>query len=214
MEVDSSSEKRWNNSQAYGAAVACLALGIVAGYVVHGQLPHEQAGKTTPPRQAQPVSLQAAAQQVTPEQLRHMAEKAAEPLLARLQENPNDAALLAEIGKAYLYTREFQKATEYYERSAKIKADPRVLTTLGGAYHMAGADDLAINAWERALREDPGYADALYNLGAVKWQGKSDPAGAVEAWTTLLKKNPRHPKRAQVEQMIARAKQHTALAAR
>jgi len=38
-----------------------------------------------------------------------------------------------------------------------------------------------------------------------------DTQGAVEAWEQLLKQNPNHPRRADIEQMIARAKQHANL---
>jgi cytochrome c-type biogenesis protein CcmH/NrfG len=44
----------------------------------------------------------------------------------------------------------------------------------------------------------------------VRWQGKGDPKGAVEAWEKLLKANPNYPQRQQVEQYIAKAKEHAA----
>lgn len=212
MEADGSSQKRWNNAQAYGLAIGCLALGVAAGYLIHARL-QPPAPPSAPRQQAHQLSPHAGGVQVTAEQLKHMADKQAEPLLAKLEQNPNDADVLAELGKAYLYVREFQRSTDYYERSVKIKPDPRVLTTLGGAYHLAGADDKAIDAWSRALQLDPGYADALYNLGLVKWQAGSDPGAAIEAWSKLLQTNPNHPRRAQVEAMIARAKKHASMPA-
>ena len=61
------------------------------------------------------------------------------------------------------------------------------------------------------LKSDPDNANALFNLGMVKWQSKSDIDGALAAWQQLLKKYPNHPRRAEVEQLIARAKQHRAV---
>ena len=108
----------------------------------------------------------------------------------------------------YLSAQQFQTAADYYERSAKIKPDAGVLTTLGGVYHFEGADEKALDAWKRALQIDPNNADALFNFGLVKWQYESDPKAAVAAWNQLLKANPNHPQRARVEAMIARAKRH------
>jgi cytochrome c-type biogenesis protein CcmH/NrfG len=144
--------------------------------------------------------------QVSPEGLKHMAVKQAEPLMAKLEKNPNDADLLAQIAKTYLVGHQFDSAAEYYERSVKIKPDVRTLTTLGGAYHLAGADDKALGAWKRALKIDPNYADALFNYGLIEWKSQSDPNAAIVAWTKLLQANPNHPQRARVEEMIALAK--------
>jgi cytochrome c-type biogenesis protein CcmH/NrfG len=48
----------------------------------------------------------------------------------------------------------------------------------------------------------------LFNLGIVRWQGKLDPKGAVQAWEQLLKLNPNYPQRQEVQEYIDRAKQH------
>jgi len=209
VEAATRQRSTWDAKQAYAIAVVCFALGGIMGYLFHApsSTPPAPAAALAASQHAQ-AALPGGTQAPSPDQLKQMAEKQAEPLLAKLKQNPNDPALLAELGKTYLYVRDFQTATDYYERSAKMKPDPRVLTTLGGAYHLSGADDKAIDAWQRALKIDPGYADALFNLGMVKWQAGSDPQAAIDAWSKLLKTNPNHPQRAQVEQMIARAKEH------
>src|SRR5512140_3408344 len=187
----------WSTVQVASIGLLCFAMSFTMGYLFH--TPTSTAASAAGSSQA-PATQQSPAQP-SPEQLLHMAEKQAEPLQAKLLENPNDAAALAELGKTYLYIRDYQKSASYYEQSVRIKPDPRVLTTLGGAYHLGGADDRAIDAWQRALKIEPGYADALYNLGLVKWQSQGDPAAAIQAWTTLLKANPNHPQRAKVEDM-------------
>jgi hypothetical protein len=48
----------------------------------------------------------------------------------------------------------------------------------------------------------------LFNLGIVRWQGKSDPKGAVQAWEELLQKNPNYPQKQQLQEYIGKAKQH------
>jgi hypothetical protein len=46
-----------------------------------------------------------------------------------------------------------------------------------------------------------GHPQTLFNLGWVRWQGKADPKGAIEAWQSLLKSNPDYPQKQQVEQI-------------
>jgi cytochrome c-type biogenesis protein CcmH/NrfG len=42
----------------------------------------------------------------------------------------------------------------------------------------------------QALRYDPKDANALFDLGMIRLQGKQDGKGAVAAWQQLLKSNP------------------------
>jgi cytochrome c-type biogenesis protein CcmH/NrfG len=213
LAAQSNAEKLWSNMEAYGLAAICLILGIAAGYIIHG--PQNLTATSAAPVTAQAAqpAMNGGGMQVSPEGLKHMAVKQAEPLMAKLEKNPNDPDLLAQIGKTYLVAHQFESASEYYERSAKIRPDVRTLTTLGGAYHLAGADDKALGAWKRALKIDPTYADALFNYGLIEWKSKSDPKAAIAAWNKLLQSNPNHPQRAQVEEMIARAKKDAETAA-
>ena len=146
---------------------------------------------------------------ISPGQLKQGADKQAEPLLARLRKSPDDPFLLAEIGKIYFQTHQFPMAAKYYEDSVRVKPDAIVFVKLGGAYHFDGDDDKAISAWNHALRLDPNNPDALFNIGFVKWHAQGDRKAAIAAWQKLLKTNPNHPKRAQVEELLAQAKQHS-----
>jgi cytochrome c-type biogenesis protein CcmH/NrfG len=57
----------------------------------------------------------------------------------------------------------------------------------------------------RALSYDPEDANALFDLGVIKLQGKHDGKGAVAAWQQLLKSNPQlsMDRRATVEKLMA-----------
>jgi cytochrome c-type biogenesis protein CcmH/NrfG len=202
---------KWTNKQAYALAVICLLVGIPVGYLLGG--PSTRAANPAVQNALRPAPGVAPGDQVTPAQLKHMADVQAEPLLATLQKDPNNADLLAQIGSLYFRTQQFPIAVEYYSRAAKIKPTAEVLVSLSNSYHYAGSDDLAMEALNRALQIDPKSADALFNLGMLKWQVKNDPEGAVQAWQRLLETNPNHPRRAEVESMIARAKQHMNLPA-
>jgi len=205
MERHESTAKPWSSTQVYGLAVICLLAGICIGHWVRA------------PFQASAVKLQAAKPavahasdvKISPGQLKQEADKQAEPLLARLQNSPDDPLLLAEIGRIYYRMRLFSVAAKYYEDSVKVKPDAAVLVKLGGAYHFDGDDDKAIGAWDHALRLDPNNPDALFNIGFVKWQVQGDSKAAIAVWQKLLKTNPNHPKRTQVEALLAQAKQHS-----
>jgi cytochrome c-type biogenesis protein CcmH/NrfG len=206
----SNNSKTWMTPQAYVVAVICLLVGVAAGYLLRGSgspatVPSVQAAQQMP-------GIMGAGMQPTPEQLRHMAEKQAEPLLAELKSKPNDATLLSNIGNIFYDAQQFKDAIDYYNRSLQAEPDnPGVRTDMGTAYFYLGNADRAIAEFNAALQRDPKHAQTLFDLGLVKWQGKSDVTGAVEAWETLLRVVPDYPERERVEQLIARAKQHVNL---
>ena len=193
----------WSTTQAYLIAVCCLLLGATAGYLL-------RSSRTAPvaPAAQEAAAMPQVAEQPTPERMKHMADKQVEPLLAKLQANGNDPKLLAEIGGSYYAAQQFKTAASYYERAAAVQPTAKVLTSLGNAYYYGEEPDKALATFQRALTLEPGSADALFNIGVIKWQSQDDPKGAIEAWQKLLKANPNHPHRAQVEEMIAKAKQH------
>jgi len=197
----------WSSAQAYAFAVICLVVGIAAGYLLHGPT---SAASESPLQTAwtQP-SGQLSVPQVTPDQLRQMADKQAEPLLIELKNTPNDASLLAKIANVYLVARQYRTAQEYYERSIAIKGtDADVLEHLSGCYYYQGNIDKAISALQRALQVQPDHPQSLYVLGVIQWQEKADAKAAIASWEKLLQTNPNFPNRSKVEQLIAQAKLH------
>lgn len=203
MDSNESTVKSWKSSQVYGLAVICLLAGIGIGYLARA--PQEDAARS---QVANPAAAHAPGAAPTPEQLKQMADKQAEPLLAKLSASPDDPALLAEIAKVYYQARQYPVASKYYEDSLRVKPDTAVFVKLGGAYHFDGNDGKAIEAWNQALRLDSGNPDALYNIGLVSWQSQGNRKAAISAWQKLLETNPNHPKRAQVEEYLAQVKQH------
>ena len=202
MGRNESTVRSWRSTQIYGLVVICLLAVIGIAYLARASL----RASAVKPQMARPAVAHASDVKITVDQLKQMADKQAEPLLARLRQSPDDPFLLTEIAKIYYQTRQFPMAAKYYEDSVRVKPDPVVLVKLGGAYHLEGDDDKAIGAWNHALRRDPNNPDALFNIGFVKWQA-GDRKAAIAAWQKLLKTNPNHPKRVQVEALLAQAKQ-------
>src|SRR5580698_4486390 len=68
-----------------------------------------------------------------------------------------------------------------------------------------GDSDGAIVQLNQALQIGPKDANALFNLGMIRLQGKHDPKGALAAWQKLLKSNPdlTPDRKAEVQKLIA-----------
>lgn len=211
MEATECSSKFWSNTQTYTMAIVCLMLGIVAGYLVHApaagaNVPQVAVNAPKAPGNPTPPAMPSAAD------LKRMADKQVAPLLAELQNHPNDADLLAKIGRAYLAAQQMQSAQQYYEQSVAAKANPDTLNELAFIYVKLGDLDKAISTLDRARKLDPKNPKVLYNLGYFEWKGKADPKAAIAAWEALLKADPNNPKRSEVEQMMAQAKRHLSIA--
>lgn len=204
----------WQANQVFGMAAVCLIVGLAIGYLFRGsQSPASSTAVSTQPADkvaGAPSGMGGA--MPTLEQMKHMAEKKAEPLLARLKANPNDAALLIQVGDIYKQTHQFKDAADYYSQSLKI--DPKnagVRSDLASALYYSGDVDGALAQVQEALKYDAKNAAALFNLGMIRWQGKKDGKGAVAAWEELLKTNPKlgADRKAAVEKLIAQAKQES-----
>ncbi|SPF44412.1 putative Tetratricopeptide repeat protein [Candidatus Sulfotelmatobacter kueseliae] len=207
----SKSSQNWNNVQTYGMAVTCLLLGIAAGYFLHAPVearPNtmEAAVASNPPFAPASMQMPSAAD------LKRMADKQVAPLLEQLQKDPKDADLLAKIGSSYMAAQQFDSARQYYEQSVAVKPQADVMNQLAFVYVKLGDLDKGIETLNQALTVDPKNPGILYNLGFYEWKGKADPKAAIAAWNTLLKVDPKNPKRAEVEQMMAQAKKHLGIA--
>jgi len=192
----------WTGTQAYLLAAFCLLLGVALGYLFRGSA-SSVAAPATPQQASAPrpplpdANAQAALAQ------------AAAPLLDAVNKDPNDYDSLVKLGDVFYDGQQYPSAIQYYERALAIHPEnPDVRTDMGTAYWYTGDADKAIAAMETSLKYRPGHPQTLFNLGWVRWQGKADPKGAVEAWEKLLKTNPDYPQRQQVEQYIAKAKEH------
>ncbi len=205
---------RWSPLQVYTMALLCLVLGFAVGYLIRGSAttgrPVPADSSAAAPAQMPGAGTMSGAQP-TPEQMKKMGDTKAAPLLEQLKKNPNDAETLKKVAQIYLATHQFELAATYFEKAAAVKPSAELLTALGNTYYYAGATDKAIDALNRALKLDPKYADALFNLGMMKWEEKGDAKGAIECWQRLLKTNPNHPRRAEVEQVIAEARKHMSM---
>jgi len=190
----------WSSMQAYALAAFCIVLGVVLGYLFRGSassIPQTVAAAPSTSVPSDDTQVQAALQQ------------SVAPLLDAVNRNPADYDALVKLGDLYYDAQQFQSAIQYYERAVAIHPEnPDVRTDMGTAYWYSGNAERALAELETSLKYKPGHPQTLFNLGWIKWQGKADPKGAIEAWQKLLKTNPDYPQKQQVEQYIAKAKEH------
>ena len=211
MTVRKRSTEQWTSLQAYSLAAVCLVVGIIGGWFVRGsQAPGAAAGQSAATASTSQGNV--AGSQPSAEEMRPMADKQAEPLLAKLHSDPQNAELLAGLGNIYYDTQQFPVAIDYYQRSLKVKpADASVRTDMATAYWYVGSADTAIAEFNKALADEPNKANALFNLGVVQWQGKMDVQSALATWQKLLQTNPNYENKDKLLELMAQVKKHAGL---
>jgi cytochrome c-type biogenesis protein CcmH/NrfG len=143
-----------------------------------------------------------------PEEWKQMAGRQAAQLLERLQGDPKNGLVLAQLGAIYHVAHQYDQAAVFYERAVEL--DPGnvgVRTRLASSLYRGGDADGAIAELNRALRYDPNNANALFDLGVIRFEGKRDRKGALAAWRRLLQSNPQlsAERKSTVEELMAEA---------
>jgi cytochrome c-type biogenesis protein CcmH/NrfG len=198
-----SSNTTWPPWQAYVMAAICLLIGLAVGYLVRGSVPAAPSAAVS----GRPSPNSAPQQMPTLQDMKRMADKQVEPLLEKLKAEPNNSDLLNQVGTIYRMTHQFETAATYYQEALQINPENvGARTDLASCVYYQGDVDGAIAQLEKSLTYDPRHAGTLLNLGIIRWQGKSDAAGALGAWKKLLKYNPDYPNMQTVEKFISDAK--------
>jgi cytochrome c-type biogenesis protein CcmH/NrfG len=176
-------------SHVYAMAIVCLAAGLGIGYLMRSSqlaVPAAHHAAVNSPHTAMPPGHPHSL-----EELKQISDQQVAPLLAKLKSNPNDTALLTQLAALYHTTHRFKEAAGYYNQALEIDPkDVAVRTKLAASLYRSGDIDGAIAQLNNALTYDSNDANALFNLGMIKLQGKGDSKGAVAVWRQLLKSNP------------------------
>ena len=189
--------------QVYLMAAICLLLGLGLGYLSRGlDTPASRAMAVAPATPSRPPARRVP----TLDDMRQMADKQAAPILDKLNSNPTDTVLLMQVAAIYHSSHQFKEAAGYYDKA--LQADPKnvaLRTKLASSLYRSGDSDGAIAQLNKALAYDPKDANALFDLGMIRLQGKGDGKGALAAWQKLLKSNPQlsADRKAQVQKLMA-----------
>lgn len=193
----------------YAAAGACLLVGLIIGYFFLGS--HASSGaarsNSTASAPGAPATYNGVHPQLTMEQMKQMADVQASSLIEKSKADPKNAKLIVQIAGIYQASHQFKEAAGYLQKALSI--DPKNVsarTELASCLYYSGDADGALAQLNQVLKSNPRDANALFNLGMIKYRGKQDPAGAVAAWQQLLKTNPNLDRKQVVEQLIAEAK--------
>lgn len=213
---EQTSEKQvqtWSQKQVYIMSAICVVVGLAFGYFLRGSQTTQAAAPVTASAATAPMPAQAmpgnAQNMPSLDDMKRMADKKAEPLLAQLKNDPKNPKLLVEIGNTYKSAHQFSEAADYFGQALALNPkDVALRDEVGGALYFAGDTDKAIATFEEGLKYNPNEASTLFDLGVLKLEKKGDAKGAVELWQRLLKTNPNLPadKKQQILQMIAQAK--------
>jgi len=195
----------WTATQVYLSAAICLVLGVTLGYLFRGSAsPASESRKAA--IQGQPGA--SPHQMPTLAQMKEMADKQAQPLLTKLQSDPNNVAVLAQVARVYESTHQFKEAADYYAKALAIKpGDVSLRNAMASCLYYNGDVDGALEQLDLSLKADPTNANSLFNLGLIRWQAKKDSQGALKVWQRLLETNPKldDRRKAQVQRLIADA---------
>lgn len=202
----------WTATQTYAMAAICLVIGVVVGYLVRGSA--NAAAPAAAEVQPAPTSPQPGAMpQATPslDDMKRMADKQAEPLLAKLKTDPANVDLLNKTALTYKAAHQFSQAIVYFQKALDV--DPKnvpIRTDMASCMYYTGDVDGALAQLDKSLTYDPKHPGTLMNIGIIKWRAKNDVNGAVSAWQTLLKLNPDFPQKEVIQHLITEARQQKA----
>jgi len=206
----STSGTNWTPTQTYAMAAICLLVGLLVGYLVRGSAKPEAQATSAAAEMQQAAPPPGMGQQRMPtlEDMKGMADKRAEPLLAKLKTDPKNVDLLNKTALTYKAAHQFKDAVTYFQKALDV--DPKnvpIRTDMASCMYYTGDVDGALAQLDKSLTYDPKHAGTLMNIGIIKWHGKNDINGAVAAWQTLLKLNPNFPQKEVIEHLITEAEQ-------
>lgn len=91
--------------------------------------------------------------------------------------NPNNAAALDNLGTLFQQKMRFEEALDLHLKAITIQPTPNCFNNLGECYRKLYKPELAIEAYQNAIRMMPHFAGALKNLGNLyKEMGEFDKA--------------------------------------
>lgn len=123
---------------------------------------------------------------------KNQSNKAIPHFIKHLQVDPNSSVAYKALGAIYLQQKNYLKAIENLENAHKYSSkDTEILNLLACSYMEMGNHESAHNVFNLAIRINPEYVDAIYNLGLLYYR-TNNFTPALNAFTRLLELNTDH----------------------
>ena len=177
-------------SDSIAFALAGVAFGLIAGWVIGTQQATTRAPVAAPAQAGAPASTNGSSG--TRAALLDEAQVTAlKNVASREPSNPHPRAQLANL---YFDAERYDEAVTWYSEALKLAPnDVNVRTDLGVCYYYLNQPDKALEQFDQSLKRDPDHVKTLLNLGIVRAFGKQDLDGATQAWQKVLKLSPDSP---------------------
>ena len=175
----------WTPTQTYAMAAVCLLIGVLVGYLVRGSAKPVGQAAQLPRRCSRPATAppSGTGQQKMPtlDDMKRMADKQAEPLLAKLKTDPKNVDLLNKTALTYKAAHQFKEAILYFQKALDV--DPKnvaIRTDMASCMYYTGDVDGALAELDKSLTYDPkhaGHADEHRNHQVAgqercQWRGR------------------------------------------
>jgi tetratricopeptide (TPR) repeat protein len=175
-----------SDSIAFG--VAGIAFGLIAGWIIGTQ-------QARPAQPSQPTASASSSSSGSSNTRAAIVDDAKVNALKSVAEKePNNAKPRIELGNLYFDAERYDDAIAWYEQAVKLAPnDPNLSTDLGICYFYTNQPDKALARFDTSLKINPKHVKTLLNLGIVRWTGKQDFDGAMEAFEQVIAIDPNGP---------------------
>jgi len=124
-------------------------------------------------------------------------------LTRTLERDPENPAILMDLGNAYYDREDWDRAVELYEKARrKAPKNPNLLSDLGAAHRNRGEFELAVAFFQKAREANPDHWQALLNWLLVEAYDRRDPRAAQPLYDEVKRRYPDIPQVEKIQEQI------------